>query len=592
MTDACTGALRPGPANHRVSRNASVAASAPYLAFAILALAPIVVVAALRIPLINQLNFADAWFYTGYAFVPKHHFAIFGFNYFAVRFPPILAIGGFERVFGAGDGYVLLRYVLAVMSGVSIYLCVRRFASVAVATGAALLLYLDPFFSRMLLWDYSGFIEVACGVSGIALWFWADGRRLRYNVLPGVALAAAVFANALFGTALLVFVLVETMAAIRAGRRGVARYLLRLGVLVASAIVVFGVGYLSYLAILGSLSPVDLIRPILRFLSQNNQLSAPYRRPVASWLLHEPRIWAPVITSVALVATLRWRLMGRDIAARLAQLCIGYTAFLWLYRFAITSSAVETWYAYSVVIVATAPALGVLLSELTNNAFSNTRHVISVCAAFALTALLIRDIPGPVGTMYSDVDRHRGFVAALLAVGISAALACAVRSRLRPAAFALLAVVLAVMSYAPDVLDGRGTTGLFVTSGSKEWTAYKASARFLGLVRNHDSRGARVFLWFPGVQGYVSLTWSDLPQTGDTLNEIGLDQPVSRLTPLGAARLKTQPVKYVLILAPRKSQLRSALFALERGGFSGSVVRTGQLVGDDLSFDLFSLAGR
>jgi hypothetical protein len=362
-------------------------------------------------------------------------------------------------------------------------------------------------------------------------------------------------------------------------------------VLIGSAIAVFAVGYLGYLAILGSLSPDDLIRPTLDFLSQNSQESAPYQHPISSWLFHEPRIWAPVISSLALVAVLGRRLLGTDVKARVAQMCIGYTAFLWLYRFAVTSSGIETWYAYSVVVVATAPALGVLLSELGGEGRTSTRRIALVCAAFGLASLVIRDVPGPIASMYSDLTGHPGLGAGLLALGVAAAVGCALR-RPRVGMCGLLAVVLAVMFYAPDVLDGRGTTGLFVTSGSQEWTAYRASKEFLDLVRDYDRPSARVFLWFPGFLGYVSLTWSDLPQTGDTLNEIGVSQSVTRLTPLGAARLSTLPVKYVLILAPRRPQVTSGVEAIVGGGFKGSVIRQGQLTAHSLSYALFSLQGR
>lgn len=562
-----------------------------YLALGVLAVAPVVVVGALRLPLINQLNYADAWFYTGYAFTPEHHFAIFGWNYFSVRFPPILAIGGFERVFGAGDGYVLLRYLLAVACGGSVYLCVRRFAGMAVALGAALLLYLDPFFSRMLLWDYSGFVETAGGVVGVALWFWAADRRLRFTILPGIALAVAVFANALVGTAVFVLLLVDGVAALRGGRGEILNYLRRLGVLLASAVLVFVVGYLSYLAILGSLTPDDLIRPTIEFFGENNQKSAPYQHAVSSWILSEPRIWAPVVTSLALIAVLGRRLLGRDLLARIAQVCILYTAFLWLYRFAVTSSVVETWWAYSVTVVATAPAVGVLLAELGGGSRGGARVAV-VCGAYAVAALVIRNATNPVGEMYAELGTHRALVAALLAIGVAAALACALRTRLRLVPMASLAVVLAVMAYAPSVLDARGTTGIFVTrgAGAQEWTAYKAAQRFMNIVRNYDSPSHRVFLWFPGVLGYVSLTWADLPQYGDTLNQIGVPESIGQLTPLGAARLASGPVKYVMILTPDASELAPALAALSHGGEPGVMVRTGELEPHSLSYALYELA--
>ena len=59
-----TGRMRPG-----------------YYAVLAILLGPILTVPVLRLPLINQLNYADAWFYSAYAWAPKHEFAVFGWTY-------------------------------------------------------------------------------------------------------------------------------------------------------------------------------------------------------------------------------------------------------------------------------------------------------------------------------------------------------------------------------------------------------------------------------------------------------------------------------------------------------------------------------
>jgi hypothetical protein len=557
---------------------------------ATIGLAPLLVVLVLRLPLINQLNYADAWFYSSYAWVPKHDFAIFGWNYFSVRFPPILAIGAFQRVFGAGDGYVILRYLLAVACGSSIYLCVRRFASVRIALAASVLLYLDPFFSRMLLWDYSGFLEVAAGVVGVALWYWSDDGRLLATVLSGIALSIAVFANALFGTLLVVLLLVEAVDAVRGGRHGVLRYLARLFVCAGCAVLVFSLGYLSYVKILGSLGPYDLLRPTIEFFGENSQKSAPYQHTINSWLLHEPRVWAPVVLSFALLVTLRGRLLGRGVAARIAQLCIAYTAFLWLYRLLVVSAVIEQWFAYSLTVVVIVPAAAVLLNEICRDRARAMRALLAPCIAFALAAILTRDLTGPAGDVYEQLSLHSWLVVALIAVGLLAALLGALRSRLQLVGLTALAAVLALMSFAPSVLDGRGATGIFVTNGAQEWTAYKAAQRFADIVQNYDSLSHRVFLWFPGEFGYVSLTWTDLPQDADTLNEPGVPEALGAMTPLAHARLSLPNVKYVMILSPSTRELAVAREALASGGFPAVLVRSGELAKNSLSYALVELA--
>lgn len=556
--------------------------------YVVLALAPIVIVAAWRLPLINQLNFADAWFYTGYAFVPKHEFEIFGWNYFAVRFPAIFLIGLFERVFGAAGGYVVLRYLLAIACGWTMFGGLRRFVGVPAALAGALLLLLDPFFSRMLLWDYSGFIETAAGVIGFVLWYWAEDRSPLWTLPAGIALSVAAYANALIGTALFVFVVVEGLAAIRGGMNGVMRYVVRLLVVVASAVVVFVVGYVGYLGILHSLSPWQLLRPTVQFLTNNAQEASPYQFPISSWILHEPRIWAPVVVSLALIGVLRRRLLDTGVRARIAQLCVAYTAFLWLYRFAVPSSVVETWYAYSVTVIVVAPATTILLAELDGDGRSTTRRIVFATAAFAVISLVIRDIPGPIDTAYTAIGRHPWIDALVLALGILSAGACASRAA-RPMAICALMTIAAIMCYAPSVLDARGTTGLFVRNGAAEWDSYQADKQFLDLVRRYDSPTSRVFLWWPGTLGETSITWSDLPQSGDTLNAVGVNSPLDHVPPVGIARLKAYPVRYVLVLAPRENQVSHGLAALNDAQVRGHVLVHGRFSPSALRYALFEV---
>jgi hypothetical protein len=557
---------------------------------AALALAPLVVVAVLRLPLLNQLDWADAWFYSAYAWVPKHHFAVYGWTYFSVRFPAILSIGVFERVFGTDAGYVVLRYVLAVVTAGALYLCVRLFASVWIALATALLLYLDPFFSRMLLWDYAGFAAISAGVAGFALWWWADGRRLGWTLLPGVALALALFANALIATALVVLFLVELAAALRGGRETALRAAARFGVAVGAGLLVFALGYLGYVAVIGSFGPGDLIRPTIDFLRSNSENSAPYQRPVSDWLLHELRIWSPVVLSVAVAAALGRRLLGTDLPARIGQFCIGYTALLWVYRFTVTSSVIETWWAYAFVVVAMAPALGVLLWAIAERARVGWLDACVPLVFAALAAVLIRNLPGPAVRAYHDVAAHPAAIFALLAVGLVGALALALRGRLASVVgLSVVLVVVTVMTWAPSVLDGRGTTGVFVTDGGTEWKAYDGARSFIRLVRDYDSPNSRVYTWYPGTSGLTSIGWTTLPQDGTTVQNLALNEPLDHLTPLGRARLLQPNAGFVLVMSPHAEDVRAARAAIVGNGFGLRLVRRGAWADGRLRYALFSL---
>jgi hypothetical protein len=549
----------------------------------------VLVAAALRLPLLNQLDYADAWFYSAYAWTPKHAFASGGWNYFSARFPPILAIRAFEGAFGMDAGYILLRYLLAVASGAALYVGVRRFASTPVTLSTVLLLYLDPFFSRMLLWDYAGFVAISVGVIGFALWWWSDGRRPVWTAPAGVALAVAVYAHAQIATLILVLVAVEAVAAWRLGRVAVARFLARVGVSAAAAVAVFIVGYLGYAAVLGWFNPYDLLRPTIDFLRSNQQNAAPYQRPASEWLLHEVRIWPPVVVSVALVAVLGRRVLCSDLPARIAQVCIGYTAFLWLYRVAVTSSVIETWWANSFVVIALAPGVGVLLHSLAGQRRAKDVAILSF-AAVAIVALVVRIATGPEGDIYRSVAKHPALVFAILGAALAGAAALAVRrTEVKLGALVLLLAAATLMMWAPSVFDARGTTGVFVTNGKQEWQAYRAAHSFLSLISHYDAPGMRVLTWYPGTLGLTSIGWTTLPQEGTTVQLLGVDASLNQLAPLGKARVAQPGVAYVLVMSPRASDIVAARHALASDGFGDREVTGGSWADGGLSYALLAV---
>jgi hypothetical protein len=232
------------------------------------------------------------------------------------------------------------------------------------------------------------------------------------------------------------------------------------------------------------------------------------------------------------------------------------------------------------------PAVGVLLSEFRRLTLIATRWSIAAFVSLAVTIVLLRDVTGPAGRLYHALAIHEALLVGLVAIGLAAGVLAAVLRHAagRGVSLAVLAGVAGIAFYAPSVLDGRGTTGLFVTNGAREWTAYKAGKAFIDILQNYDNPSHRVLLWFTGTMGYVSVTWTDLPQEADTLNELGVDESVTALTPLAVARLDQPTTRYVMILAPRTSELQQAGSALARGGFGDDVVRSGALAGGNLHF--------
>src|ERR1700680_3968198 len=109
------------------------------LPWVVIALSPAIGVLLLRAPLINALPYRDPWFYSGYGWTLAHHVDVFGWFYYAVRFPVILPIAWSTTLFGPVTGYIVLRYLIIVATGVLLYMCAHRFTSRAVSCAAVVL---------------------------------------------------------------------------------------------------------------------------------------------------------------------------------------------------------------------------------------------------------------------------------------------------------------------------------------------------------------------------------------------------------------------------------------------------------------------
>ena len=82
--------------------------------------------------------------------------------------------------------------------------------------------------------------------------------------------------------------------------------------------------------------------PTIEFLRSQNQLAAPLQRPISEFLRSEPRVYGPVLLSLALVIAWGRRFLDDSLPARLAQFSVAYVVLLWLYRLVVTSSVIET----------------------------------------------------------------------------------------------------------------------------------------------------------------------------------------------------------------------------------------------------------
>ena len=377
-------------------------------------------------------------------------------------------------------GYIVLRYVILVATGVILYTCVRRFASTAVACTSVVLLALNPFYMRMVLWDYTSYVALPCAIAGVAIWLMAATRAS--SVWPflgsGALLGAAVFANALSGTFVAALILVEVAAALRGGAQESQALCASIVAATAGAGLISLIGYLGYAAYLGAFDPYDLLEATVEFARANDQRSAPFRQPFSEFLDGEPRIWGPVLICFVLVVVLGRRVLANDLAGRLAQFALPLFFFFFFLKklFRRRRDLVGIQPGRDLHLLRRAP----LILDQFQRSMSKRAAYAAMAAAVAgtaVTTLVIRSRNSWAVSIYEEIRDDPPVLIVILAAGVVATVLLralrhpAARAAAAGACFALLAFV----SLTPARYAGIGQTGEFAEDGRTERLGYQAA---------------------------------------------------------------------------------------------------------------------
>jgi hypothetical protein len=567
------------------------------LPLAVVVGAPLLGLLCLRAPLINALAYRDPWFYSGYGWALEHHVEIFGWFYYTVRFPVVLPIAWSTAVLGPVLGYLALRCVLLVGVDWLMYACIRRFSSPAVAIASILLLNLNPFYLRLILWDYTSFIALPCSIAGAALWLMATRERAFAPLfVSGALLGAAVFANALSGVIVAPLLLVEALAAGRRGLPGIGWAAARVASAMLGVAVVFLLGYLGYRTALGSYSPRDLIDPTLHFLRSTDQAVAPLQRPPSEWLVQEARIWAPVLLCLATLLVLGREVFRDDLRARFAQFAVAYTATLWLYRFTATSAVIETWWAYSMTAATMAFALPVVLDALGRRTADRSLQralVASAVIAVALTDLLVRNATSAALRLYQEMSYRGGVIVIVVMAGIVAAITMRFLrdARGRTLGVSAFFATFAVLSLAPARYIGINKTGEFGPDGKAELASYRAAYDMTRLLKQDDQPTARALIWST-MFGEANIVWTNLPHQGGGVQDAEHPLPLTTLGPVGTSAVSYPATKSIIALSEAAVDMQAAIRTLRRSGYIVRVERRGSWADGHLYYELLAVVGR
>jgi hypothetical protein len=575
-------AASPASEPSRLARPARRLDGAALVPWAVVLLAPVLGVALLRAPLINQLIYVDPWFYSGFGWSLAHNVAIFGWPYPADRFTVILPIAVSTGLFGPVGGYFVLHYLLMAGCGALLYLAVRRFASVPVAVAAVCLLMLNPFFVRLMIWNYVTFVALPCTIAGVALWYLGSTRsRALWTALgAGICLSAAIYADEGMFLVLPALIGVELIAAVRGGRE-IMTLLLRGCVMAVGALLVLVVGYLGYRAYVGSFPLKDMFQATINFIHQNSQTAAQVEVSPRIWLRTEPHVYAPLLVCVGTVAVLGRSLLRTTLRARMAQFAIAYTLVFWLYRFTVPSALVETWYYYNMTAVTGAFAMPAILDELGRRS-TRARWVVVAGVAVAVTGLTDLVIRTGSPSALSTLNTHTVLLVCVLAACcVAAVLVVALKwDAARLIAVAVFCAIVAAIALAPDYGNGTGEFTPYGTTA--ELGAYRAGYDMSQLIAKYDRPSSRVLLWedwevlesggFVNMGGHLGV-----PVVKGTTTELWPAMP--GLTRSEVDQLRAPTTTRVLAVSETLNEIVGAVPALAKKGFNPSLEAEGLWAG-------------
>lgn len=573
----------PGDARPRGARSRLASLSTDRAGLLAVLLAPLIAVAALRAPLVNQLSYPDAWFYSGHGWQLATLIENFGFSYYSVRFPAILPIDWSSSVLGPVGGYLALRYAILVATGAVVYALFRRFASRPVAAATVVLLALTPFYLRGVLWDYTTYVMIPASIAAIAAWHLGTSRRARLGsaATAGGLVSVAMFANAVAFPVVFAIAMPEAVAALRGGRAEIVMFVQRGIAAIGGAIAVFLGGWLLYRLTLGGLSPGDLVEPTLNFLDDNERRAAPFQVPASEWLRSEPRVYAPVVVILALVIAMRGRILGTDVPARVAQAAVVYTGTLWAYRWLMTSSVIETWWAYSATAVTIVLGLGVLAHEWTRRGEedSGARLAVAMVAAAAVTGVVIRLAGDGAVSFYDEVRTSTALLVALLLVTVAVAVvATSAHVGRATGAAALLAALVMMWGLTPAGKAGVANTGDFGASGTDEIRLYGASEELMDLVsRSEPDR--QVLLLSDFTTEALFIGWSALPHQGGGIQDPFAQNPIDEPSAADLRMLRQPTTAEVVIVAETRREAAAAVAPMRAAGVAPRVIARGEWAG-------------
>jgi hypothetical protein len=519
-----------------------------------IALIPVAAVLGLGISLVDQFAYVDPEFYTGYGQSFERMWHAFGLTYYAARFPVMALNAASQALFPGLPGYAIARALAFLMCAVPIYLLARRLYGTRVAMGAYAFLVLNPLLPRVLCWDLTTFLSIPSGLGGIALWYLSSGAWSPMVLLSGFLFAVSINSHVFTGTAIGVFLAVESAFALRRPG-GIGWIASRLVTACAGGLVCLTLGLLYYWSQVGYVAPQQLWAVTWFAIHAGQQYVSVNAVPFSSYDAVNYEIYVPVFTTMLLMV-LNWRGLLRDsIEARISWFALAYLLAYAVATFVLGMNIVSYFWYFGHLTIIVYLAIPVILGRLAERAGAPV-PVVFVAALFGVAGAVVLNL-GVALRWSALASGNKTMAMAVCGMMLLCAGSVVVRRRLvLLAAVAVIAVVLQV-----PFLSATHLSLYDRVSNTREAPLFDAIRQFHSLMNRHEKPGDRLMLWYPtGSSGLLSLASSDLLYT---LQDPWQPGPFPSLGAREQQKLADASVRFLLILGEDPATLDAGTRALD-----------------------------
>ena len=516
----------------------------PFAAFLILHFEPI-----------RQNLTLDPYIYTGYINNFYDLFHRYGVTYYGVRFGLILPARLFTGLFGPEAGYVALRYLLALVFGVPLYVVIKRHLSAPVAVLVYIVALSNPYVARALLWDHpdaSGMPFLCAAICLILL----KGPTWKWDLLAGACAGMAANSN-LFTVAVFGIFVMAYGSLYLADRKSLRRLACRIAAIAAGALLVTIAGGIYYWLALGYRDIFSVTLNMARQLSQGGMTR--WRLSGGGWTVRQFHVYVPVWLSLCTLAVHGYRRRQLP-AAVMSWYGVAITCFYYVHQFILRADTLQLFYYLSYAAPAVFLMIAVLFQWLWERTGWKAVWFVSVGGAAMIVPWIVYSYSGR-WPLSPDLKRFLEIAASTLALIL---LSMCLRRRSASRAAAGAAVVLlgagfyCGFSTYPEMIHPRGNTD------HSELDVYRVALQLIHAVPPYRTSGGHILFWYNNrIGNSINSLQSTYLWAYSKLNpDPALGPGLPALNAAQISRIKQADVRYLGLLCESRDELSAGLRTL------------------------------